>query len=68
MNPQWNLRVNQANGEFTFQVKTAIGTYYRVFPCNLKEIRYITTLEKNVEVLVPASGDGLFVRANRMPI
>ena len=41
------------------------GKFYRVFPLNLNDIKFIQSLEKYIDVFPPAigNGDGVFIKA-----
>ena len=47
--------------DFTFITDMLVGTYYLVIPKTAKEVFYIQLLTKNVDVFIPADGDGLIL-------
>lgn len=56
---------NNIQGNYYADERIA-GKYYRVFPTNLREIKFIQSLEKFVDVFPPAigQGDGIIIKAS----
>ena len=47
--------------DFTFISDLLVGTYYLVIPKTAKEVYYLQLLIKNIDVFIPAEGDGLII-------
>lgn len=47
--------------DFTFRTDVLLGTYYLVIPKTAKEVFYIQLLTKNMDVFIPAEGEGLLL-------
>jgi len=62
-NPLFIRRVNEGS-DFSFETVKAVGSWFRVFPSNMREIRFLQMLPTHVHVLAPAEGDGLLVKAS----
>lgn len=58
------IKRRDIGSDFHFDVKKAEGLWFRVYPQNMKEIRFAQTLEKNYTILAPAFGDGILIRAD----
>lgn len=54
--------------DFRMKESIAEGLWYRVFPNCWKEIAYLQMLIKGVQILAPAKGNGVLVRADAMPL
>ena len=67
MSPKFVQRVDRGE-DFHFITQQADGLWFRVRPSTRREVLYIQTLPKNVRVLIPASGDGLLVRGDSIPM
>jgi len=67
MSPEFILR-NDDGREPSFGTSKAEGLWYRVIPENMREVRYIQCLPKNIKLLTPASGHGVLIRADSLPI
>ena len=52
------------NKEFTFEVTTVEGDFFFVTPSSAKEVLFLQMLGKNIDLFVPAVGDGLLVRGH----
>jgi hypothetical protein len=55
------IRQNLPNKDFQFKSEKRVGSFYLVIPKTAKEIFYIQMLVKNVDVMIPAEGDGLIL-------
>ena len=66
VNPKFITRIDEGS-DFRFSVSEAGGLWYRVNPCNGREVFYLQALPKGIRVLVPAEGNGLLVRADSIP-
>tara|TARA_R100001509_G_scaffold165629_1_gene148317 strand:- start:4195 stop:4443 length:249 start_codon:yes stop_codon:yes gene_type:complete len=56
------VRKNLPQGEFTFEQHKMLGVFFLVIPSTAKEVYYLQMLGKNIDLFIPASGDGLIVR------
>jgi len=65
--PEFLVRTDLPNGEIKFVTQKTAGLWYRVIPHTAREVFYLQMLPKNVKVLVPAKGDGVFVRGDSIP-
>jgi hypothetical protein len=55
------IRQNLPNKDFQFKSEKRVGSFYLVIPKTAKEIFYIQMLVKNIDVMIPAEGDGLIL-------
>tara|TARA_B100000963_G_scaffold334302_1_gene327381 strand:- start:854 stop:1093 length:240 start_codon:yes stop_codon:yes gene_type:complete len=60
-NPTVLKKIILSNKDFTFTTDLLIGTYFLVKPKQAKEIFYIQMLTKNLDVFLPAEGEGLLL-------
>ena len=60
-NPTVIIRKDLPNKDFQFISEKRVGTFYLVIPRTAREVFYIQMLIKNVDVMVPAEGDGLIL-------
>lgn len=49
--------------DFKFKKLKLVGRFYRVIPRNGREVWFLRCLQKNVDLFVPESGNGLLVSA-----
>lgn len=56
-NPKVLIRENKGN-DFYFRQDCLVGVYFRVFPSTAREILFIQSLRKNIDVYLPADEDG----------
>lgn len=59
--PSIIIRIEVPPNDFSFSVDFLLGTYYLVIPKTAKEIFYLQLLTKNIDVFIPAEGDGLLI-------
>lgn len=59
--PSVITRIELPPNDFTFRTDVLLGVYYLVIPKTAKEIFYIQLLTKNIDVFVPAEGEGLLL-------
>jgi len=60
-NPTVVIRKDLPNKDFQFITEKHEGSFYLVIPKTAREVFYIQMLVKNVDVMVPAEGDGLIL-------
>ena len=60
-NPTIVIRKDLPNKDFQFISEKRVGSFYLVIPRTAKEVFYIQMLIKNVDVMIPAEGDGLIL-------
>ena len=63
-NPIVVIRKDLPNKDFQFITEKRMGSFYLIIPKTAREIFYIQMLVKNVDVMVPAEGDGLILSCN----
>ena len=56
-NPKVLIRENKGN-DFYFRQDCLVGIYFRVFPSTAREILFLQSLRKNIDVYLPADEDG----------
>tara|TARA_R100000655_G_scaffold21217_4_gene43574 strand:+ start:30376 stop:30624 length:249 start_codon:yes stop_codon:yes gene_type:complete len=56
-NPKVLVRENKGN-DFYFRQDCLVGTYYRVFPSSAREVMFLQSLRKNIDVYLPADEIG----------
>ncbi len=61
-NPVVVIRKKLLRGEFTFEHHEVPGDFFLVVPSQAQEVYYLQMLGKNIDLFIPASGDGLLVR------
>ena len=49
--------------DFKFKKVALVGRFYRVVPNTGKEVAFLRCLQKNMDLFVPESGNGLLVSA-----
>jgi len=49
--------------DFKFKKVALVGRFYRVVPKTGKEVAFLRCLQKNMDLFVPQSGNGLLVSA-----
>tara|TARA_R100001129_G_scaffold90116_2_gene61363 strand:+ start:13217 stop:13456 length:240 start_codon:yes stop_codon:yes gene_type:complete len=54
-------KIDLPPNDFTFRTDVLLGTYYLIIPKTAKEIFYIQLLTKNIDVFIPAEGEGLLL-------
>ena len=67
-NPLVLRRKDLGENRFTYQITLAKGSFFRVTPSTWKEVSFAQMLIKGDPLEVPAEGDGLFIRADAIPI
>jgi len=62
--PTAMVRVQLPNSDdFKFKKMALVGHFYRVLPKTGKEVGFLRCLQKNMDLFVPESGNGLLVSA-----
>lgn len=56
------IRKNLLRKEFTFIHLKQKGEFFLVIPEKAKEVYYLQMLGKNIDLFIPADGEGLLVR------
>lgn len=56
-NPKVLVRENKGN-DFYFRQDCLVGNYYRVFPSSAREVMFLQSLRKNIDVYLPADEIG----------
>ena len=64
-NPSISKRIGSNIQGECYSNEVIEGKFYRVFPINLNDIKFIQSLEKYIDVFPPAigNGDGIFIKA-----
>lgn len=58
------VRMQLSNSDdFKFKKMVLVGHFYRVIPKTGKEVGFLRCLQKNMDLFVPESGNGLLVSA-----
>ena len=61
-NPRVLYRRELPPADFKFEVEVAFGEFYLVVPRVAKEVYFIQMLGKNIDVFLPAEGEGLLIK------
>lgn len=60
-------RKELGDNRFTYRVAQVRGRYFRVIPCDWRDVFYAQTLVKGVDLEVSPDGDGFLIKENVMP-